>query len=120
VHHTARGCDPGHIRCGPSDVGASEQHARERPDLPEPDAVFIGGSGGGFEEIVKLCAVRAHRAVVLTLISLERVVPAVEILEDRGLEVETAFLQVSRMKGVGSLHRLAAGTPVFVVSGSRP
>jgi len=89
-------------------------------DLPEPDAVFIGGSGGGFEEIVKLCAVRAHRAVVLTLISLERVVPAVEILEDRGLEVETAFLQVSRMKGVGSLHRLAAGTPVFVVSGSRP
>jgi precorrin-6B C5,15-methyltransferase / cobalt-precorrin-6B C5,C15-methyltransferase len=87
--------------------------------LPEPDAVFVGGSGGNFEEIVKLCAVRARRAVVLALITLERVVPAGEILEDCGLEVETTFLQASRMKGVGALHRLAAETPVFVVSGKR-
>jgi precorrin-6B C5,15-methyltransferase / cobalt-precorrin-6B C5,C15-methyltransferase len=89
-------------------------------DLPEPDAVFIGGSGGNFEEIVKLCAVRARRAVALSLITLERVVPAGEILEDCGLEVETTFLQISRVKGVGELHRLAAETPVFVVSGRKP
>jgi precorrin-6Y C5,15-methyltransferase (decarboxylating) len=87
--------------------------------LPEPDAVFVGGSGGNFEEIVKLCAVRARRAVVLALITLERVVPAGEILEDCDLEVETTFLQASRVKGVGALHRLAAETPVFVVSGKR-
>lgn len=89
-------------------------------DLPEPDAVFVGGSGGRFEEIVKLAAVRAHRTIVLTLIGLERVVPAGEILEGCGFEVETAFLQVSRVKGVGPMHRLAAETPVFVISGSRP
>jgi len=96
----------------------------EAPDalrgLPEPDAVFVGGSGGGFEEIVKLCAVRTRRAVVLNLITLERVVPAGEMLEDCGLEVETTFLQASRVKGVGALHRLAAETPVFVVSGRKP
>jgi precorrin-6Y C5,15-methyltransferase (decarboxylating) len=89
-------------------------------DLPEPDAVFVGGSGGNFEEIVKLCAVRARRSVVLSLITLERVVPAREVLEDCGLEVETAFLQVSRAKDVGKLHRLAAESPVFVVSGRKP
>lgn len=89
-------------------------------DLPEPDAVFIGGSGGGFEEIVKLAAVRARRSVVLTLITLERVIPAQKILEGCGFEVETTFLQASRIKGVGDLHRLAAETPVFVVSGSKP
>jgi precorrin-6B C5,15-methyltransferase / cobalt-precorrin-6B C5,C15-methyltransferase len=88
-------------------------------DLPEPDAVFIGGTGGAFEEIVKLSAVRARRAVVLALVTLERVVPAAQLLEDRGLEVETTFLQTSRIKGVGSLHRLAAESAVFVVSGSR-
>jgi precorrin-6Y C5,15-methyltransferase (decarboxylating) len=88
-------------------------------DLPEPDAVFVGGSGGAFEEIVKLSAVRAHRAVVLALVTLERVVPAAKLLEDRGLEVETTFLQASRMKGLGNLHRLAAESAVFVVSGSR-
>lgn len=88
-------------------------------DLPEPDAVFIGGTGGGFEEIVKLCAARARRSVVLSLVALERVVPAAQTLEDCGLEVETTFLQASRMKGVGGLHRLAAESNVFVVSGSR-
>lgn len=88
-------------------------------DLPEPDAIFVGGTGNSFQEIVKLAAVRARRCVVLTLITLERVVPAAKILEDCGLEVETTLLQASRIKGVGSLHRLAAETPVFVVSGRR-
>lgn len=88
-------------------------------DLPEPDAVFVGGSGDAFEEIVKLAAVRARRTVVLSLIGLERVVPAGKILEGCGFEVETTFLQISRARGVGSLHRLAAETPVFVVAGTR-
>ena len=89
-------------------------------DLPEPDAVFVGGTGGDFEEIAKLCAVSARRSVVLALVGLERVVPAAQILEGCGIEVETAFLQTSRMKGVGGLHRLAAESSAFVVSGSRP
>ena len=89
-------------------------------DLPEPDAVFVGGTGGSFEEIIKLSAVRVRRTVVLTLITLERVVPAAQLLENCGLEVETTFLQTSRMKGVGDLHRLAPESAVFVVSGSRP
>ena len=89
-------------------------------DLPDPDAVFVGGTGGDFEEIVKLAAVRARLAVVLALVGLERVVPAAHVLEDCGLEVETTFLHTSRMKDVGSLHRLAAESNVFIVSGSRP
>ena len=102
-------------------VQVVEGHAPDAlRDLPEPDAVFVGGSGGDFEEIVKLCAVRARRVVVLSLITLERVVPAGEILESCGLEVETALLQASRVKGVGELHRLATQTPVFVVSGRKP
>lgn len=87
--------------------------------LPEPDAVFIGGTGGGFEKTIELCVSRARRAVVLTLIGLERVVPAGEILESYGFEVETTLLQTSKVRGVGHLHRLAAETPVFVVAGSR-
>ena len=102
-------------------VRVVEGEAPERlRGLPEPDAVFVGGSGGSFEEVIKLCAVRARRAVVLALITLERVVPTGEILEGCGLEVETTFLQASRIKGVGALHRLAAETPVFVVSGRKP
>jgi precorrin-6B C5,15-methyltransferase / cobalt-precorrin-6B C5,C15-methyltransferase len=89
-------------------------------DLPEPDAVFVGGSGSSFEEIVKLCAVRARRSVVLSLITLEKIMPAGEILQVCGLEVETTLLQASRVKGIGTLHRLAAETPIFVVWGRKP
>ena len=89
-------------------------------NLTEPDAVFVGGTGGDFEEIVRLAAVGARRSVVLALVTLERVVPAGEILESCGLEVETTFLQTSRIKGIGNLHRLAAESAVFVVCGSRP
>jgi precorrin-6Y C5,15-methyltransferase (decarboxylating) len=89
-------------------------------NLPEPDAVFVGGSGSGFEEIVKLCAVRARRSVVLSLITLEKIMPAGEILQVCGLEVETTLLQASRVKGIGTLHRLAAETPIFVVWGRKP
>jgi precorrin-6Y C5,15-methyltransferase (decarboxylating) len=88
--------------------------------LPEPDAVFIGGTGGAFEEIVKLCAVRARRSVVLTLIGLERVVPAGKVLEDCGLEVETTFLQTSAVRGIASMHRLVSEGAAFLVCGSRP
>ncbi len=89
-------------------------------DLPEPDAVFVGGTGGPFEEIVKLCAVRARRSVVLSLVGLERVVPAGKVLEDCGFEVETTFLQTSSVKGIASMHRLVAEGAVFLVYGSRP
>ena len=87
--------------------------------LPEPDAVFVGGTGESFEEVVELAASSARRCIVLTLVGLERVIPAGKILEGRGFEVETTLLQASRVKGVGSLHRLAAETSVFVVSGRR-
>jgi precorrin-6Y C5,15-methyltransferase (decarboxylating) len=88
-------------------------------DLPEPDAVFVGGTGKNFEEILELAATRARRCVVLTLVTLERVVPAGKILENCGLDVETTLLQTSHVKGVGELHRLVAQTPVFVVYGQR-
>ncbi|MGH3089915.1 MAG: precorrin-6y C5,15-methyltransferase (decarboxylating) subunit CbiE, partial [Rubrobacteraceae bacterium] len=88
-------------------------------DLPDPDAVFIGGTGGGFEETIRLCAGRSLRAVVLTLVTVERVVPAAKLLEEVGLEVETTLLQASRMKGVGELSRLVPENPVFVVAGRR-
>ena len=53
------------------------------------------------------------------MIIVERVAPAGKLLEDCGLEVETAFLQTSRLKGVGDAHRLAPEGAVFLVCGSR-
>ena len=87
--------------------------------LPDPDAVFIGGSGPAFAEVLAVAAQRSRRTVVLALAGVERVVPAQRALADAGYTVETVMLQASRLTGVGDLHRLAAQNPVFVVSGVR-
>lgn len=87
--------------------------------LPEPDAVFVGGSGRDFEAVVRTCAGRARRSVVMTLITLERVVPAARLLERAGFAVETKLVQVASVEPIADLNRLVPGNPVFVVSGER-
>ncbi len=87
--------------------------------LPDPDAIFVGGSGSGFVDVLGVAAARARRTVVVALAALERVVPAQALLAGSGFVVETVLLQASRLTGVGELHRLAAHNPVFVVSAVR-
>ncbi|MCU1675961.1 MAG: precorrin-6y C5,15-methyltransferase (decarboxylating), CbiE subunit [Frankiales bacterium] len=88
-------------------------------DLPDPDSIFVGGSGSGFLDVLAVAAQRARRTVVVALAAIERVVPAQALLADAGYDVETVLLQASRLTGVGDLHRLAAQNPVFVVSAVR-
>lgn len=96
--------------------------------LPEPDAVFVGGSGREFEEVLRIASFRVRRAVAVAIAGIERVAPAARVLAAEGLEVEAVLLQASRLQPVGSgpctgapgeLHRLAPLNPVFMVSGVR-
>jgi precorrin-6B C5,15-methyltransferase / cobalt-precorrin-6B C5,C15-methyltransferase len=87
--------------------------------LPVPDGVFVGGGGSDVATLVDVAAARARRAVVVALATVERVTLAMERLESGGLEVEAVMLQASRLRRLGTGHRLAAANPVFVASGRR-
>jgi precorrin-6Y C5,15-methyltransferase (decarboxylating) len=89
-------------------------------DLPDPDAVFIGGGGADLDAIIDLCATRAHRTVVVTLALIERAGPVLERLRAAGLDAEATMLQASRLSPLAGGHRLAATNPVIVVVGRRP
>jgi precorrin-6Y C5,15-methyltransferase (decarboxylating) len=89
-------------------------------DLPDPDAVFVGGGGRDLGDILAAVAPRARRAVVAALATVERIVPAAEQLAAAGYEVETTVLQSSRLRPIGGAHRLAAQNPVAVVAGAKP
>jgi precorrin-6Y C5,15-methyltransferase (decarboxylating) len=88
-------------------------------DLPDPDAVFVGGGGAGLDAILDACCARARRAVVVTLAIVERAGPTLERLQAAGLEAEATMLQASRLRPLAGGHRLAAENPVVVVSGAR-
>ncbi|MDQ1710319.1 MAG: precorrin-6B C5,15-methyltransferase / cobalt-precorrin-6B C5,C15-methyltransferase [Frankiaceae bacterium] len=87
--------------------------------LPDPDAVFVGGSGDEFDAVLAEVAKRTSRAVVVTLASIERVGTAREVLAAAGFSVEVVLLQAARLRDIGPLSGFAAANPVFVVSGVR-
>jgi precorrin-6Y C5,15-methyltransferase (decarboxylating) len=90
-------------------------------ELPDPDAVFVGGGGADLAEVVALAASRARRTVVVTLATLDRVPEARRALLDAGLSVEGVQLQANRLAPLpGEVTRLAATNPVFVLWGIRP
>ena len=94
----------------------------EAPDalagLPEPDAVFIGGSGGRLDEVLTATtrALKPGGRVVLNLVGLEHVSRAFERLQTDGWSPEVAQLSVARSTSTAGITRLAALNPVFVIS----
>ncbi len=85
-------------------------------ELPDPDAVFVGGGGA---EVAQAAAARARRAVVVALATVERVAPVMQVLAAAGLGVEGVQLSAARLAPLGSGTRLAAENPVFLVCGRR-
>ena len=86
--------------------------------LPAPDAVFVGGSGGELPEILRLIRRLSPRArICVSAIALETVHLALETLTELGDEVHVTQLAVSRAKGVGRLHLMMAQNPIFLITG---
>jgi precorrin-6Y C5,15-methyltransferase (decarboxylating) len=83
--------------------------------LPDPDAVFIGG--GGLAALAA-AALRRPARVVMSLVALDRIRPAVEILRGRGFAVEGVQLSASRLSDLpGGSLRLSATNPITVITG---
>ncbi|MFG1810201.1 precorrin-6y C5,15-methyltransferase (decarboxylating) subunit CbiE [Streptomyces sp. NPDC049040] len=90
-------------------------------ELPDPDAVFVGGGGSDVAAVVAACARRARRAVVVTLAAVDRVAEVRAALGAAGLEADGVLLQSSRLAPLpGGVTRLAAANPVFVLWAERP
>ncbi|MEI7644744.1 MAG: precorrin-6Y C5,15-methyltransferase (decarboxylating) subunit CbiT [Chloroflexales bacterium] len=83
-------------------------------DLPNPHAVFIGGSGGHLAEMITLVRQRLHPGgcLVLALVTLENLQAARDCLPD----ARVAQVQVSVGAPILGMLRLEAHNPVFVVS----
>lgn len=88
-------------------------------DLPDPDAVFIGGGGADLEAIVAHVAGRVRRSVVVALATLDRITPTLATLEDAGLSAMGTQVQAARLAPLGDGRRLAATNPIVLLKGAR-
>jgi precorrin-6Y C5,15-methyltransferase (decarboxylating) len=87
--------------------------------LPIPDAVFVGGTGARFEEILEVVSARVLRVAVVALIGLDRVMRAKALLEAGGLASDVVLVQTARLDPLAGHQRLTPTNPVFLVSAVR-
>ena len=86
-------------------------------DLPRPNVVFVGGSGGNLREILAVIREANPLArVLVSAIALETLQTAVEAMQQLGWEVSVTQIAVSRTHKAGGLHLLTALNPVFLIS----
>ncbi len=85
---------------------------------PDPDAVFIGGSGGELDELIRLILARLKPAgrLVMNFVTLENLATATAALKASGAGWDVVQLQASRSQPILDMHRMAAQNPVWVVT----
>jgi len=88
---------------------------------PDPDAVFIGGSGGELDELIHLSLTRMKPQgwLVMNFVTFENVGAATAVLKALDAQWDLTQLQASRSRPILDMHRLAAENPVWVVCATR-
>jgi precorrin-6Y C5,15-methyltransferase (decarboxylating) CbiT subunit len=90
------------------------------PDINKVfNAIFIGGSGGNIEEIIrrysgKLCS---GGKMVLNFITIDNLYKAMKTMKELDFEMECTQLSVSKTRGEN--YMLFAGNPIFILSGRK-
>ena len=84
---------------------------------PDPDAVFIGGSGGELSDLIHLVLARLKPQgwLIMNFVTLENLSCAVETLKACGAQWDVLQLQASRSKPILHMNRMAAENPVWIV-----
>ncbi|PFO07485.1 cobalamin biosynthesis protein CbiE [Bacillus sp. AFS076308] len=89
--------------------------------FPDPDAVFIGGTAGGMEDILNICCSRlkARGRIVLNAVTIENLSEAMRAFKERGYETNITLAQISRSKPILNLTRFDALNPIYIIEAWR-
>lgn len=110
-------------RLGADNVQAIHARAPAGLDeLPDPDAVFVGGTKGGMEAIVQTVweRLRPQGKMVVSAVTLENVHQAYTCLKALGQTPELTLVQVSRGKPLAHYLRYEAHNPIHLFSLQKP
>jgi len=106
-------------------AGVRPVHA-EAPDglagLPDPDAVFIGGSGGRLIDIIAAAVGRLKPGgrMVVNCITLENLARGWDALRELGLQPEATSVQLAHSRPLGRLHSLEPDSLIFILRARKP
>ena len=86
-------------------------------DLPNPDRVFIGGSGGNLESILELCSEKLlpQGLLVIALATMEHCYETLNWIKNHNWHYNLLQLQISRSTSIANLTRLSPLNPVTLI-----
>lgn len=89
--------------------------------FPDPDAIFIGGTGGEMVELLQLCCTRLkpNGRIVLNAATIENLYKAVEAFKTCGFAVEILQAQLARSKLILDMTRFVPLNPIYIISAYR-
>ncbi len=87
-------------------------------DLPDPDRVFIGGSGGHLWKILAAVDDRLSIGgrVVLNAVTLDTLTSATDFFENASYELEVTTVNISRTRPLTDYKMFEAFNPVFILT----
>ena len=122
VEKNADGCAiiSGNIRrFGSTQVQVIHSKAPEGlPELPDPDRVFIGGSGGNMTLLIEIVfqRLKPKGTLVINVATVENLVEAIQELRKQNAEYECIQVQVSRSKTIlKRLTRFEGLNPITII-----
>lgn len=89
--------------------------------FPDPDAVFIGGSGGELDELLHACCsrLRPSGSIVMNVVTIENLYEATQAFARLGFETDVLLAQLSRSKPILKMTRFEALNPVYIITARR-
>ncbi len=90
-------------------------------DLPDPDRIFIGGSGGMLEDIIDAVdkRLKPDGRIVLNAVTLDTLIKAVEFLEDHGYGVGVCCINVANTRALTEYKMFESHNPVYVITAGK-
>ena len=87
-------------------------------NLPHPDRIFIGGSGGNITDILNICSqkLKENGIIVMAFATIEYQYRAIDWLNNNSWQYRLLQLQISRSTPISHLTRFTPLNPVTIIT----
>ncbi|WP_268541389.1 precorrin-6Y C5,15-methyltransferase (decarboxylating) subunit CbiT [Candidatus Nitrosotenuis cloacae] len=108
---------------GVSNVEVILSDAKDRiPSLPDADTVFIGGTGGDTQEILRLCQEKLKRGarIVIGVILIETLYSVLDVIYKMDFsDIDITQVTISKSKKTSTGTMMLARNPVTIISATK-
>lgn len=87
----------------------------------DPDAIFLGGTGGEMRELLAQCCrcLKEGGRIVLNAVTIENLYQAMQAFQEEGYETSITLAQISRSKPILEMTRFEGLNPIYIITAKR-